>query len=243
VALIQVKAVGRFLLEGGRTIRLQREPGATDAEVEAFLVGPVAGVLLHQRGVLPLHASCVETGCGAIALTGNAGRGKSTIAAAMVKRGAVLMSDDICPVVFHEDLGPVALRGSAGFRLWPDSRSLLHGNAEGWLPIRRGHAKQVAASRFSAQTEQCRLRAVIRLAVDSSGQTAIRRIRGPLSITPMSSLVYRLRLGCALGRTEALFRDTMRVAAEVPVFELRRPDGFEHLNEMVDSVLATVESL
>lgn len=241
-ALIKVDSVGRFLLERGRAITLQRAPGATSIEIGAFLVGPVAGVLLHQQGVLPLHASCVRIGGGAVALAGNVGRGKSTIAAALVRRGAVLMSDDICPLIFPEDSAPVAMAGSTGLRLWPDSRRLFQGDAEGWLPVRRGHAKQVAVAGFSPGTGQCRLRAVIRLVIDRSGQTAIHRIHGPLSVTPMSSLVYRLRLGCALGRTKALFADIMRVADQVPVFEMCRPDGIGHLDETVDSVLAAIEA-
>src|SRR5258707_3212561 len=57
--LIRVNAVGGFLVRGGNMITVDTAPWATPVEIEAFLMGPVAGALLHQRGVLPLHASCV----------------------------------------------------------------------------------------------------------------------------------------------------------------------------------------
>jgi hypothetical protein len=86
-----------------------------------------------------------------------------------------------------------------------------------------------------------RLGAVIRLAPGSPAEPGITRLRGPKAVSPMSDVVYRVHLGRALGRGEDLFRGTMRLADEVPVFELRRPHGFEQLEKTADLVLSAVE--
>jgi hypothetical protein len=57
----------------------------------------------------------------------------------------------------------------------------------------------------------------------------------------LSGLVYRLPIGRALGRSASLFRDAMRLGDKVPVFELTRPQGFGHIGEMADLVLAAIE--
>lgn len=232
-------SVGRFLLEGGRTIVVQLAAEARAVEVEAFLAGPVAGVLLHQRGVLPLHASCVDTAFGAVALAGSVGRGKSTIATALTRRGAQLMSDDICPVRFDRDLGPVAIPGSAGLRLWPDSHGFFQCESAGWLPICTGQLKRIGRAEFH-QSAPRRLRAVVRLVADNEHPPSIRRMEGLVAAVPVGDLVYRFGVGRALGRTEALFHGAVRLADQVPVFEVRRPNGFGHLDNVADLILGAV---
>ena len=55
--------------------------GATQKDIEIFLLGPVWATLCHQRRILPLHASAIATETGIIAFAGHPGAGKSTIAA------------------------------------------------------------------------------------------------------------------------------------------------------------------
>ncbi len=240
--LLGTNSVARFLLEGGRTITVQVAAGARAVEVEALLAGPVAGALLHQRGMLPLHASCVDTGQGAVALTGSVGRGKSTIATALTRRGARLMSDDICPVRFDPELGPMAIPGSAGLRLWPDSHGFLGCESAGWLPICDGQLKRIGPAP-SLPSGPRRLRAVVRLVADGRLQPTLRRLEGPVAAGPISDLVYRFAFGHALGRTEELFLGVTRLADQIPVFEVRRPDGFAHLDTVADMILAAVSGI
>ena len=57
--------VARYLIREGCEIVIQRDPGAGDAEVCLGLLGTCVAVLLHQRGILPLHASGIHTNRGA----------------------------------------------------------------------------------------------------------------------------------------------------------------------------------
>jgi hypothetical protein len=238
---VELEAVGRFLVRGGETVVVQASPGAEPAEIGTVLSGPIAGILLHQRGVLPLHASSVELGRVAVALTGSAGRGKSTLAGALVRRGAVLRGDDICAVRFRDE-GVETAPGSMDLRVWPDTREAMRFGGADWLPIRPGHAKLAGPVNAGARPRSgCRLRAVIRISPGNIAEPEIRRLKGPAAAAPLKELVYRLGIGRALGRGEAIFRDAMRLADRVPIFELRRPQGFGHLERTVDLMLAAVE--
>jgi len=234
--LIQIAATGRFLLRNGVEITFEPSPSADPAEIETLLMGPVAGVLLHQRGVFALRASCVELGGVAIAIAGSSASGKSTLAAALIHRGAKLISDDMCALQLPEGLPILAVQGGTGLRLWPDSRALFQGRHE-WVPIRPGHAKQVARL-HAAELGPYRLAAIIRLAPDRGDvRPGMRRLHGPAAVAPISEVACHLSLGRALGRGQFLFRDVMRLADEVPIYELQRQPHLDRIEDAADWVV------
>ena len=87
--------VGVFLLRPcEQTIAVSVEPGA-DRLASLPLLGPVMAVYLHLIGRLVLHASAVQRQGRAIAFVGDKGAGKSTTAAACLRAGADLITDDL----------------------------------------------------------------------------------------------------------------------------------------------------
>ncbi len=238
-ALVRAPSAGRFFVKDGREITLESASGSTALEIETFLMSAVAGIILHQRGVLPLHASCVEIDGIAIAVCGISGLGKSTLAAALVRQGAILISDDICPVWFSEGVA-VAMQGSTGLRLWPDSRKAFQTDETFWSPIRAGHAKQVRAV-HQPELRPRRLGAIIRLLGGTHAKAAITRLRGPRAVSPLDEVIYRLKLGRLLGRSATLFRDVMRLAQAMPVYALQRPASLHSIDYVTRLVSTVVE--
>lgn len=100
--------------------------------IAMYLMGPVLGVLLRLRGVTCLHASAVAIGDRAVAFVGDEGAGKSTTAAALARRGHVILSDDI--VAFMERDGDLYIVPAYPYlSLWPDSVEMLYGSGK-YLP-------------------------------------------------------------------------------------------------------------
>jgi len=106
----------RFVISPGRD-RVQVAARAADREfAPVVFVGLVLGYVLHLRRILCLHGSVVERGGRAIAVLGDSGACKSTLSAALVQRGAALLSDDL--VVFSRvDEHPLVEPGCASVRL------------------------------------------------------------------------------------------------------------------------------
>jgi len=101
----------------------------TDADLATYFLGPVLGFVLRRRHITSLHASAVELFGHAVALSGDAGFGKSTTAAALALRGVPVLSEDISPM--HEDAGQFqVIPGYPRVCLWPDSVTHLLGSAE-----------------------------------------------------------------------------------------------------------------
>ena len=98
-----VPGTGRFLARDGEAIDYAPEPDADAQAVEAALCGAVLGALIHQRGELPLHATTLVSPdrTFALALAGHSGAGKSTTAYALIRRGWILLSDDLTRVTLE----------------------------------------------------------------------------------------------------------------------------------------------
>ncbi len=139
--LLHVPGVARFLLTGGRAIAYELEPAAEPGDVAAFLVGTVFGILLHQRGLVVLHASGVELdGCAALFL-GASGAGKSTLAAALMQRGYRLITDDFCVVSLDAGGRPMVNPDGRLPKLWEQAITHLGlGDRQG-RPVRGRLAK------------------------------------------------------------------------------------------------------
>jgi len=143
--------VGRITIRDGREIVVAPHERADDAAIALFASGPALAVALQQRGALVLHATAVEVRGRAVALLGEKGAGKSTLAAALVARGHALVSDDVV-VVADGVQPPTVPAGARALKLAPDAAralgidaqalALAHpaGEKRWWPPLERGVA-------------------------------------------------------------------------------------------------------
>jgi hypothetical protein len=104
-------------------------PSQTLEDLAAYLVGPVMGFVLRQRGKTALHASAMCIGAKAVVLTGAAEAGKSTTAAALALRGVPVLCEDIVPLEETPD-GFIVEPGHPRICLWPDSVNYLMGSPD-----------------------------------------------------------------------------------------------------------------
>lgn len=82
-----VAAAGRYDIAGGSRITVYPHSDAAPSDVRLFLLGSAMGAVLHQRRILPLHASAIVHRGGVVAFCAPPGGGKSTLAAALMARG------------------------------------------------------------------------------------------------------------------------------------------------------------
>lgn len=98
----------------------------------------LADLARHDHGALPLHATAVGAPSGAVLLTGDSGRGKSSLTTAMCTAGAVLIADEpacVVPAATRSTLLP----GIGLLRLDPEAaRRLGIEAAERWVDVSGG---------------------------------------------------------------------------------------------------------
>ncbi len=237
-ALLRLPGVFRLMSSDPARATIDLAPGVATAEVESYLLSYVAGFLLHRRGVLPLHASAVEIDGRAVAVAGHSGRGKSTLAAALVRAGHRLLSDDITVVEFAADGGARAIPGSTRLRLKGDAVA-AHGLDPATLAPGRAHDQKQVWSRDAVDFRPVPLAALIRLDIAHEGEgPTLTRLCGPSAVLPLEDIVYRFAMGRRLGRAGDLAYAALRLAAAVPIHRLARSRDFADLPRTLELITA-----
>ncbi|HUC84224.1 MAG TPA: hypothetical protein VL970_03450 [Candidatus Acidoferrales bacterium] len=229
------RGVGTFLIRQGREILIEPEPDAEEALVRLFLLGPLLGILLHQRGVLVLHASVVSVNGYVVGFMGEKGWGKSTTAAAFNAKGHALVTDDILAVVPGMDGAFMVQPGPPQFKLWPEAAAASFGDdPETLMRLHSRIEKRERSANTGHIGEPLPLR---RLYILDRGEQ--------LECIPMSpaaallSLVrhsYLSGIMKSLGSVERNFRQCAQLAEQVPVSSLKRPKDLGALGSIVELV-------
>lgn len=145
--LLQVDGVAQFLVQDGSRILIEAEPGASQDEINAYLMGSAIAALLQQRRILTLHASAIDTPKGAVLFLGPSGIGKSTLLAAMQALGYSMLSDDISALRLSAAAPAQVLPAYPALRLQPSSLNKLGQTSQGASKLSADKDKYVLAAR------------------------------------------------------------------------------------------------
>ncbi len=101
--LMDMKGIAKYLIRNGNEVIVEPYPDANENTIQLYLLGGTLGILLHQRGIMPLHGCGVVRNDKAILFLGESGYGKSTLAEAFRRKGYPLLSDDVSALTFSAD--------------------------------------------------------------------------------------------------------------------------------------------
>ena len=226
--VMRVPGVARYRVRGGRDILVDAEPGAAARNVRLYLLGSVFGALLHQRGLLPLHANAIELDGRVVAFLGHSGAGKSTLAAWFHDRGCRILADDVCVVSFDGAGRAVAHGGVPRLRLWRDALERAGRDAEDFEPSYEDWDKYDVPTRAAPAPGPLPLSHIYLLAKAQAGAEAgIGRLDGVAAVEALMTNTYRGAYLRLMGEAERHLRDLLRLAAAVPLFRAERRWGLD----------------
>lgn len=220
--VIDAQACQFHLDVGLRRLELRPRPDTPPALLPLLLIGTGLSVVMMLRGRLVLHASAVSKERAAVAMVGQTGTGKSTLAASLCSTGWELLADDALAV---ENSGDAWLAHPAAveLRLREGARSLAEGlidatsyeSVDGRLTVRpasRSIPVPVPLSALVFPRFTCDGSVT---SVQLSQRDAAIRLLGSLRVTSWTDPALLKRL---TGTVASLAR-------QVPCLELRLPRG------------------
>jgi hypothetical protein len=221
--LLVVPGAGRFAVRDGAEVTIEMVDNPDMALLRLYFFGSVMGLVCHQRGILPLHASAVAFDGQAIAFCGDPGMGKSTLAAFCVKAGARLVADDVLVVSIEGGSYVMANPGMPKVKLWRDALEALGRTTEGLSPDWARSEKFHVPAGHLVVTEPVRLSRIYILDADeNAGAGVITAVSGAEAVPELIQNTYRREYLDFAHRRAAHFADCIRLSTLTPVVRLRR---------------------
>lgn len=220
----------------GRSITWTHPENVSLADARADITGRVLATALHAAGTICLHGSAVVLDGGAVGFIAPKRHGKSTLALALVRSGAKLLTDDTMPVT--PGAPPLAGPGLHAARLWQDAAEIVGiGEAQREVGRPKTVFRSLPEDRVSHSTHPLAALYALSPVREAPGGEAVRRTRLPVMEAALV-ILGQAKLAPLLTGLEApnLLRQATALAACVPVYRLEVLRDFGRLDEVVATI-------
>jgi hypothetical protein len=225
----------------GRRITCRDHGTASREAFLAYLLGQVLSYALIRQGQEPIHSTVVEADGEAVGLLGNCGYGKSTLAAAFLREGWRLLTDDMLLLGQEGDVF-VSYPGPPRIKLFPEGAQALLGEQAAGSPMNPYTPKLLIPL---GPESSCRVPVPLRSLYVLS-PPAERAPRERVSIQPLNQrgallAVIANTFNAQVTEPDRLARQFSfagRVCGAVPIKSLSYPHGLTSLPQVVEAVRA-----
>lgn len=237
--LFVAPGVGRYLVRQGKEIIVEPVAGVPERNFRLYLLGSAFGAVLHQRGLLPLHANAVEVNGQAIAFLGPSGSGKSTLAMGFHDCGLRVIADDICVVRLAEAQTPKVSPGLPRFRLWQEALEATGRSADHYQRSFAGDDNfnkfDVPIGAEAIARQDMPLSALY--VIEEAEEFSIHPLRGVEAVESVFANTYRGGFLSVIKGAHNHWTSVIQLVRQVPVFRLSRPLGFGRLEFHCQQIL------
>lgn len=237
--LLNIPDIARYYIRDGAEVIIQPAAGSHELDIRGYLLSNMFAVLCHQRRLLPLHASAVKMGGGAVAFLADSGAGKSTLAGFLASRGYPLVADDICLLDPDSSADERVIPVAPWLKLWPSALEVLGHDASAFSQTFTDEDKFRVPTLASAAVENGRLplNAIVILKKQAENlppEAMFCRLGAVQSLVEAMRFTYQKYLLEWLGLEKEHFARCGLAISGSQAFEWYRPWGFEELEGAVE---------
>lgn len=218
-----------------------------DYLVEIYLIGDIFSLWLELHGIPAIHASSVVIDGQAIGFLSSNKGGKSALAAALLKKGYPLLTDDILPIEKRDGIY-FGRPGYPQMRMWPDEAGFFLGGYEDLDIVHPRYSKRripVGGKGFgSFYSDSIPIGALyIPERQDHCENIGIK------PISQKDAFIEMIRHSFSVSIVEALELQVPRMqffsglVQNVPVRRFMYPSGFSHLSDVADTLVDDIRSI
>jgi len=248
---IERRSVEFIIDPAGTRVWASWAEGLNFDDCASFLVGPVLGRVLRLRGIPCLHASAVTIdGRRAIAIVGSKAAGKSTTATGLARSGCRVLSDDIAALT--EDRGTFLIQpGCPRLRVWNPTINTFYGTRDDLPRVQSNRNKRYLDlspgdddGTWRFQPDPLPLAAIYVLGprTRSLRKPVCSVLSGPQGLLALTGNSYANHVLDRAGRARE-FACLGRLAGQVPVRQLERPDDMDTVHELCNVIRADAEQI
>lgn len=231
--LLRLEGVAQYYVANGERIVIEPCDHAEVRELRLYLLGTVMGVLLMQRGILAIHGSALVIDGHGVIFSGVSGAGKSTMAAALLKKGHALLADDITAVSASKE-GRLWVQSSyPQQKLWQTGAALVGINTKPLVRLSQDLDKYAVPVHAGFYRQPVPLAAIYEIRVGPADHIKINLLKGADKLAVLLNQTYRGELLEGLGLKTVHFNKCVDMTRHLSVFRLTRPAYMSSLDKQV----------
>ena len=194
-----------------------------------WIRGFATGISLMQRGQLVLHANSFVSNNQLIALTGDTGAGKSSLAMAFHQSGALFHADEL--VVFQKE-SHISLPGFPFLRLWPEELE-KHTIDTSICNILWDEEKKYAYSTSTQRsTDSLAIDFLIHISESADIESCeLKEVKGIEKLKVFLKSLYRPELLETIDPKQNHLQQAVNIIKTMRIFQLTRPLGQDSLKD------------
>jgi hypothetical protein len=242
--------IASFYVTNGNQITLCMHEGAHIDSARLFLLSNAMAAVLHQRNMIPLHASAVFHAGGVVLFCGHSGAGKSTIVTALQAKGYKVFTDDVCVIKpgDADEAGVMVLPSYPMMKLWLDSfekTGILKTDDDARLQPHMDKYGRYYHEGYNTNPMPVKQVFIID-ARSAEDQPVLKKLGSLESFNALQRNTYRYGQMNGMKKRNFHFSSIAKLAAAVPVYRLSRMaqvNTISHIVELIESCLpASVEA-
>ncbi|EHQ27890.1 HPr kinase [Mucilaginibacter paludis] len=235
--LLKIHDIANYYVSGGKKVLVEIFPGADEKSVRLFMLSSAMAAVLHQRNLIPLHASGIFHKNGVVLFCGQSGAGKSTLVTALQQQGHHIFTDDVC-VLYPQSDGSINATSSYPMaKLWADSLTRIGITSTEENRIRPQLPKYARFFHDSFVTDSLPVKAVFVL--ERSAQITNAELTGLSKLEAFEKLqanAYRPAHIDAMGKRKLHFSFTSSLAASTMIYKISRPDNNDSVKQLIELI-------
>lgn len=235
--LLHIKNVACYYVANGKNIIIQPEENADETTVKQYVLGTCLGTVMLQRGILPIHGSCVVVNEKCIIFTGCSGVGKSTLSAALRKAGYSFLSDDISVISQDYESNLWVQPGLPQQKLTPESSNAIKIDTRLLRYADIDMDKYLLPIYTGFQNTPARLSIICELIPEECTHVSLSPLHGIEKLNTIIRNIYRSEILGHIGMEPNFFKTCLTVAKNTRMYQLKRPKDTFTLEEQVLSII------
>jgi len=212
-----------YQVSGGRFITVQFPDHSRVGfpDIRLYMLSPVFNALLHQRGILLLHAGVLCRNARSIAIAGESGIGKSTIGAELcLGRGYSFVSDDVCAIDDIDGSRIRVLPSVPRLKMLPDTMLRLGLDSRECESIDESKGKFSVPVKDRLATGDVYLEAVFVLSVNDHHHIEVTSLKGVEKVEALLKNLIWIEYLRWMGNQEALFARCNAICSDIEIYRL-----------------------
>jgi hypothetical protein len=231
--IINLKGEPYILVKEGQEITINNNSDASTQEREVLILASGLATILIQKEFLLVHGASVLHKGKVIAFLGPKGIGKSTLTAALLKKGYEVLGDDICAIFKDSDGSLKMLPPPSTLKLTEQTVEKLsistseenkHCDLKYWLELPR------------TSIENLPLTKIYILKAENTTAVRIEPLKGIAALEKILENLYRPTIVNGLQKWKSNFDLSGRLASTLTTAEITRPKNQFNLDALLNKI-------